>query len=71
MRKRLQPQCYSERPVKFQYHGRSIVTRVIDRGPYSRGNSWDLTHAAARALGFARAGVAQLRFAVSLEYARN
>jgi hypothetical protein len=57
--------------VKFLYRGRSIVTRVIDRGPYSRGNSWDLTHTAARALGFARAGVAQLRFAVSLEYARN
>ena len=36
--------------VKFVYHGHSIVTQVIDRGPYSQGNSWDLTHAAARAL---------------------
>jgi hypothetical protein len=57
--------------VKFAYHGRRIVTRVIDRGPYSIGNSWDLTHAAARALGFDRAGADRVGFAVSLEYARN
>lgn len=57
--------------VKFVYRGRSIVTRVIDRGPYSQGNSWDLTHAAARALRFDQVGVDRLRFAVSLEYARN
>ena len=40
--------------VKFVYRGRSIVARVIDRGPYSQGNSWDLTHGAARALRFDR-----------------
>ncbi len=57
--------------VKFVYHGHAIVTQVIDRGPYSVGNSWDLTHAAARALRFDRAGADQIRFAVSLEYARN
>jgi rare lipoprotein A len=57
--------------VKFVYHGHSIVTQVIDRGPYSNGNAWDLTHAAARALHFDKAGADQLRFAVSLEYARN
>lgn len=57
--------------VKFVYRGRQIVTTVIDRGPYSRGNSWDLTHAAARALRFDRTGVDQIGFAVSLEYARN
>jgi hypothetical protein len=55
--------------VKFAYHGHSIVTQVIDRGPYSHGNSWDLTLAAARALHFDRAGADQLRFAVPLEYA--
>jgi len=38
--------------VKFIYHGRSIVARVIDRGPYSAGNSWDLTNGARLALGF-------------------
>ncbi len=55
--------------VKFVYRGRSIVTRVIDRGPYSRGNAWDLTQAAARALQFEKSGADRLRFAVSLEYA--
>src|SRR5512146_309204 len=57
--------------VKFVYHGHSIVTQVIDRGPYSRGNSWDLTQAAARALEFEKSGADRLRFAVSLEYARS
>ncbi|HSR95075.1 MAG TPA: septal ring lytic transglycosylase RlpA family protein [Solirubrobacterales bacterium] len=55
--------------VKFVYHGRSIVTQVIDRGPYSHGSSWDLTLAAARALHFDQAGADRLRVAVSLEYA--
>jgi rare lipoprotein A (peptidoglycan hydrolase) len=55
--------------VKFVYHGHSIVTQVIDRGPYSRGNAWDLTQAAARALQFEKSGADRLRFAVSLEYA--
>jgi hypothetical protein len=57
--------------VRFVYHGHAVVTRVIDRGPYTRGNSWDLTHAAARALRFDRAGADRVRYAVSLEYARN
>ncbi|HET8862284.1 MAG TPA: septal ring lytic transglycosylase RlpA family protein [Solirubrobacterales bacterium] len=57
--------------VKFVYHGRSIVTQVIDRGPYSRGNSWDLTLAAARALRFDKVGADRVGYAVSLEYARN
>jgi hypothetical protein len=57
--------------VKFVYHGRSIVTQVIDRGPYSPGNDWDLTHAAACALHFDKTGVDRLRFAVSLQYTRN
>jgi rare lipoprotein A (peptidoglycan hydrolase) len=55
--------------VKFVYHGHSIVTQVIDRGPYSRGNAWDLTQAAARALQFEKSGADRLRVAVSLEYA--
>ena len=55
--------------VKFVYHGHAIVTQVIDRGPYSRGNAWDLTQAAARALQFEKSGADRLRFAVSLEYA--
>ncbi len=55
--------------VKFVYHGHALVTRVIDRGPYSRGNAWDLTQAAARALQFEKSGADRLRFAVPLEYA--
>ncbi len=55
--------------VKFVYQGHSIVTHVIDCGPYSRGNAWDLTQAAARALRFEKSGADRLRFAVSLEYA--
>jgi rare lipoprotein A (peptidoglycan hydrolase) len=57
--------------VKFLYRGRSIVTQVIDRGPYSRGNSWDLTSGAAQALHFSSAGQGRIGYAVSLEYAGN
>jgi rare lipoprotein A len=39
-------------PVKFAYQGRQIVTRVIDRGPYSEGHAWDLTNGAREALRF-------------------
>jgi Lytic transglycolase len=56
--------------VKFTFHGHSILTRVIDRGPYSKGNSWDLTSAAAEDLGFSSTGQAQIRYAVAVEYAR-
>ena len=38
--------------VKFVYHGHAVIAPVIDRGPYSKGNSWDLTSAAAEDLGF-------------------
>ena len=48
--------------VKFLYRGRSIVARVIDRGPYSIGNSWDLTNGARLALGFE--GANRVRYAI-------
>jgi peptidoglycan lytic transglycosylase len=54
-------------PVKFVWHGRSIVAPVIDRGPYVKGRAWDLTSAAAEALSFE--GVGRIRYAVALEYA--
>jgi rare lipoprotein A len=57
--------------VKFLYRGRTIVTQVIDRGPYSRGNSWDLTYATARALRFDKVGADRVGFAVALDYARD
>jgi peptidoglycan lytic transglycosylase len=55
--------------VRFVYHGQAIVTRVIDRGPYSRGNAWDLTNGARRALGFGGSG--QIGYAVAVHYARS
>jgi hypothetical protein len=50
--------------VKFSYHGHSLVTRVIDRGPYTPGNDFDLTNGARLALGFE--GVGLVRYAVAL-----
>ncbi len=55
--------------VKFVYHGRSVVTQVIDRGPYVDGRAWDLTKAASDALGFE--GVGRLRYAVAIEDAAS
>jgi rare lipoprotein A (peptidoglycan hydrolase) len=42
------------RTVALYYRGRSIVAPVVDRGPFDNGAEWDLTTAAAKALGFAR-----------------
>ena len=55
--------------VKFAYHGHLLVTQVIDRGPYTRGNSWDLTNGARLALGFTGAG--QVQYAVALSSAKH
>lgn len=57
--------------VKFSFRGRSVVAPVIDRGPYSKGNAWDLTLAAARALHFDKVGAGRIGYAVALEYARK
>jgi len=38
--------------VAFFYRGATIVVPVVDRGPYRRGFTWDLTEAAAEKLGF-------------------
>jgi rare lipoprotein A (peptidoglycan hydrolase) len=37
--------------VALRYHGRTVVVPVIDRGPYARGVSYDLTEATAKKLG--------------------
>ncbi len=55
--------------VRFVYHGEAIVTRVIDRGPYTTGNAWDLTNGAREALGFNGSG--QIGYAVALQFARR
>jgi rare lipoprotein A len=50
--------------IKINYHGHSLVTKVIDRGPYTKGNDFDLTNGARLALGFE--GVGQVRYAVAV-----
>lgn len=40
------------RLVAILYRGRTLVAPVVDRGPFTNGASWDLTYAAAQALGF-------------------
>ncbi|HEY0392272.1 MAG TPA: septal ring lytic transglycosylase RlpA family protein [Solirubrobacterales bacterium] len=55
--------------VKLAYHGHTLVTEVIDRGPYTPGNAFDLTNGARQALEFN--GSAHLRYAVAVQYARH
>ena len=52
-------------PVAVYYRGKTMTVPVIDRGPYANHADWDLTAAAARALGMYSAGVATIG-AVSL-----
>lgn len=56
--------------VKFVFHGHVLITRVIDRGPYVNGRSWDLTAAASKALGFEDVGVGRVRYAVQQNSAK-
>lgn len=45
-------------------NGRSVIVRINDRGPYSRGRIIDLSYAAARLLGMLEAGVVPVRLEV-------
>jgi rare lipoprotein A (peptidoglycan hydrolase) len=50
--------------VALLYRGRTITVPVVDRGPFRRGVRWDLTSAAAEAIGFEhtdRIGAVRLR----------
>ncbi|HEU4977835.1 MAG TPA: septal ring lytic transglycosylase RlpA family protein [Solirubrobacteraceae bacterium] len=40
-------------PVQIAYAGRTIIVPVVDRGPWSGHAKYDLTYAAAKALGMA------------------
>lgn len=42
--------------VSLAYKGRAVVVPVIDRGPFVRGRTWDLTQATARDLHFQQMG---------------
>lgn len=55
--------------VKFVYHGKALITQVIDRGPYVKGRAWDLTAAAGEALDFE--GVGRVRYAIATRLARQ
>jgi rare lipoprotein A (peptidoglycan hydrolase) len=55
--------------VKFGYRDRYLITRVIDRGPFSQGHAWDLTNGARQLLGFD--GSTQVRYALALNFARR
>ena len=45
-------------------NGRSVVLIVTDRGPWVRGRLIDVSHAAAKRLGFTHRGLARVRVAV-------
>ena len=42
--------------LEFSFRGRSVTTPVIDRGPFVKGVSYDLTIEAARRIGFVSTG---------------
>ncbi|MGH9451118.1 MAG: septal ring lytic transglycosylase RlpA family protein [Terriglobia bacterium] len=45
-------------------NGRSVIVRIMDRGPWIRGRIIDLSQAAARRLGFRHRGVAPVKVRV-------
>ena len=47
--------------VYFRFGGRTVRTKVVDRGPYAAGVHFDLTWAAARKLGVISIGRATVR----------
>ncbi len=46
--------------VRNRRNGRSVVVRINDRGPFTRGRIIDVSRAAARRLGFVRRGSASV-----------
>lgn len=46
--------------LRVTYQGKSVVVRVNDRGPFLKGRSLDLSHAAALKIGMETAGVARV-----------
>lgn len=43
--------------IRVYYYGRTMIVPVIDRGPFVRGVTWDLTAAASRTLRFSGRGL--------------
>ncbi len=46
--------------IFITFHGKTVLTQVVDQGPYSPGRQFDLTDALARRLGLS--GVQQIRW---------
>ena len=44
--------------------GDSVIVRINDRGPFSRGRVIDVSHAAAREIGMQRSGTARVKLAL-------
>jgi rare lipoprotein A len=49
--------------VRVTYQGRSVVVRINDRGPFTRGRVIDLSRAAAEEIGLRRAGSGKVELA--------
>ena len=47
-----------------RYNGRECIVRVIDRGPYISGRTYDVSEAVARYLGFLKQGLAEVEVSV-------
>ncbi len=45
-------------------NGRSVIVRINDRGPYSRGRIIDLSYAAANRIGMVKSGVAPVKIEI-------
>ncbi|ALJ16134.1 septal ring lytic transglycosylase RlpA family protein [Sphingopyxis macrogoltabida] len=45
-------------------NGDSVIVRINDRGPFSRGRVIDVSHAAARQIGMHRSGTARVKLAL-------
>lgn len=45
-------------------NGRSVVVRIVDRGPFARGRVIDVSYAAAQALGMIQRGVVRVQLEV-------
>ena len=50
--------------LRVTYHGKSVVVRVNDRGPFIKGRQLDLSRGAARQLAMMSAGVATVQVQV-------
>jgi rare lipoprotein A (peptidoglycan hydrolase) len=54
--------------VTFSYNGASVTAPVIDRGPYRKGYTWDLTKKTAKRVGFLEVGSGPIQATVTPTY---